>query len=71
MKPNSSWAASDIMSGFQGGSHTSSTSTSPMPSTMEETACSTMPGMLPATGQPGVVNVIDMRASLASFKVTP
>src|SRR4029079_11501657 len=54
-----SWrrAASDIMDGFQDGSHTSSTSAEVTPGTFS-TLVFTSPGREPATGQPGEVRVI-------------
>jgi len=55
--PSSSLASSLIFSGPQGGVQTSLTRTSWTPGT-DRIAVSTSPGMLAATGQAGVVNVI-------------
>src|SRR6476660_8272010 len=64
---NSSFASSLMRSGVQGGSNVMLTVTSPMPST-PSSAPFTIPGISPATGQPGAVSVMSTVTSLLSAK---
>src|SRR5262245_17807434 len=64
--PSCSFAASDIRSGVQGGSQTTSTFAEVTPGTVFTLIC-TSPGSDPATGQAGDVNVMRMPTVPSGF----